>query len=324
MDSGHPKEVAIVTGSNTGIGRETALSLAKDGMKVFMACRSADRGHEAASYIREACPEADVEVLLLDLKTLDSVRKCATDFKSRNLPLKLLVNNAGVTLGTPWYTDEGVGGSAQVNYLGHYVLTRLLEDSLVAGAPSRVVNVSSIMGRGVTIPDPEKFFKDFRAGQYAQAKLANILFSFELQRRWQVKGIQTCAVDPGAVMSDIWRRSRFNKPPISWGMKVAFAPTWDGATPVYHAATTPLKTEQDKTPLRLFARGGFAWWGVTKPSPTPILQLTAAALDWPVRFLSRGMFFSKVEEVPANPQAYDEKLASKLWSLSADIAGLPE
>ena len=63
---------------------------------------------------------------------------------------------------------------------------------------------------------------------------------------------------------------------------------------------------------------------VTKPTPTSILQLTAAALDWPVRYLSRGMFFSKVEEVPANPQAYDEKLASKLWSLSADIAGLPE
>jgi len=180
------------------------------------------------------------------------------------------------------------------------------------------------MSRGVKFPDPEKFLRDFEAGQYSQSKLANILFTFELQRRWQGKGIQACAVDPGAVFSDIWRTSIYNKPPISWALKVAFAPTWDGAMPVYHAATTPLKTDHDKSPFRLFARGGFAWWGVTKPNSPPIFGLTAAALDWPVRYLSRGLFFSKVVQVPANPQAYDEDLASKLWSLSADVAGVSE
>lgn len=318
------KPVAIVTGSNTGIGKETALSLAKDGMKVFIASRNVDKGREAASYIRESCPGADVDVLLLDLSTLESVRNCATQFKSRNLPLKLLVNNAAANSSEPWYTPEGVGRLCMVNYLGHYVLTRLLEDSLVAGAPSRVVNVSSIMSRYARLSKPEKFLKEFDCGKYSATKLANILFSFELQRRWQGKGIQACAVDPGAVSSDIWRNSVFNKPPLSWALKVAFAPASDGAVPVHHAATTPLKTEPGTTPLRLFARGGFTWWGVTSPNSIPLLGLLAATFDWPIRCLSKGAFFSKVVEVSAARQAYDEKVASNMWSLSASIAGLPD
>ncbi|KAH9542587.1 hypothetical protein CY35_13G015400 [Sphagnum magellanicum] len=317
------KRVAIVTGSNTGIGRETALSLARDGMKVFLACRSVDKAHEAATYIRESSKGADVDILLLDLRTLESVRKCAADFKSHNLPLHLLVNNAGVALGTPWYTSEGVGGSAQVNYLGPYVLTRLLEDKLVAGAPSRVVNVSSAMHRRARIDNPEKFLREFKEGDYSQAKLANVLFTFELQRRWQGKGVQACAVDPGAVASDIWRRSLFNQKPWKWLVKLLFAPTWDGAIPVVHAATTPLDDTQKDTQLRLFARGGFAWPVAVQPRPSTFFGMCGAALDWPIRNLSRGWLLSEVKEVPANPIAYDTNLASKLWTLSADIANLP-
>jgi NAD(P)-dependent dehydrogenase (short-subunit alcohol dehydrogenase family) len=97
MDVDASKRVAIVTGANTGIGRETALGLAKAGMKVFLACRNADKAREAATYIRQSCShipggQADVDILVLDLQSLQSVRKCATDFKSRNLPLHLLVN----------------------------------------------------------------------------------------------------------------------------------------------------------------------------------------------------------------------------------------
>jgi retinol dehydrogenase-12 len=147
------KKVAIVTGGNTGLGKETALALAKVDIKVFITCRSVDKGREAVTYIQDACPTADVEILLLDLKTLESVRKCAAEFKSRKLPLNILVNNAGAAMGKPWYTQEGVGGSAQVNHLGAYTLTRLLEEELTLGAPSRVVNVSSVTHRLASMPD---------------------------------------------------------------------------------------------------------------------------------------------------------------------------
>ncbi|CAK9863954.1 unnamed protein product [Sphagnum jensenii] len=289
MDVDASKRVAIVTGANTGIGRETALGLAKAGMKVFLACRNADKAREAATYIRQSCShipggQADVDILVLDLQSLQSVRKCATDFKSRNLPLHLLVNNAGVNPihipGPPWYTAEGVGVSAQINYLGPYVLTRLLEKNLVAAAPSRVVNVSSIRHRQGKMQDPvyhdvlrEKFLRDFEAASYTEAKLANILFTFELQRRWQ------------GTLHDLQTR-------------------------------------------------------VVAPTLSEFVLVCAVALDWQIRNLSsywgrRGRrrdstnrsgssrFLSNCKEVPANPIAYDANLASKLWTLSAEIAGLP-
>jgi NAD(P)-dependent dehydrogenase (short-subunit alcohol dehydrogenase family) len=84
----------------------------------------------------------------------------------------------------------------------------------------QVVNVSSVMHRRARIDDPEKFLREFKEGDYSQAKLANVLFTFELQRRWQGKGVQACAVDPGAVASDIWRRSLFNRKPWKWLVKV--------------------------------------------------------------------------------------------------------
>ncbi|CAM6004670.1 unnamed protein product [Sphagnum balticum] len=361
MDVDASKPVAIVTGANTGIGRETALGLAKAGMKVFLACRNADKAREAATYIRQSCShipggQADVDILVLDLQSLQSVRKCATDFKSRNLPLHLLVNNAGVNPihipGPPWYTAEGVGVSAQINYLGPYVLTRLLEENLVAAAPSRVVNVSSIRHRQAKMHDPvyhdvlrEKFLRDFEAASYTEAKLANILFTFELQRRWQGKGIQSCAVDPGAVASDIWKRTKYNRPPWKWLAKIAFAPTWDGALPVLHAATSPLvhddaQLQNTTASLRLFARGAFAWPMVVAPTLSEFVLVCAVALDWQIRNLSSYCWgrrrrrrkstnrsgssrLSNCKEVPANPIAYDANLASKLWTLSAEIAGLP-
>lgn len=317
------KKVAIVTGGNTGIGRETALALVKDGMKVFITCRSVDKGRESVAYIQDACPTADLEILLLDLKTLDSVRKCASEFKSRKLPLSVLVNNAGSAMGKSWYTEEGVGGSAQVNYLGHYVFTRLLEEELALGAPSRVVNVSSITHRQAIIPDADTFLKKFSGGLYVECKLANVLFTLEAQRQWQGKGIQSAAVDPGAVWSDIWRRSKFNKPPFSWVLKATYAPTWDGAKPVIYAATAPYDApKKEQAPVRYFARGCFASPLITSIYPGRLLfHLLGSFLDWPIRKLSGGALCSQVKDVPAAPAAYDTKLSASLWKQSALVAG---
>ncbi|CAM6125647.1 unnamed protein product [Calypogeia fissa] len=320
------QKVAIVTGANTGIGRETALALAKDDVKVFITCRDWDKGREAVKYIQDACPTADVEIILLDLKTLDSVRRAAAEFKSKKLPLNILVNNAGSAMGKPWYTAEGVGGSAQVNYLGAYAFTRLLEEELTLGAPSRVVNVSSITHRHASIETAVKFLKNFKAGLYAECKLASVLFTHEAQRQWQGKGIESASVDPGAVWSDIWRRSKFNKPPFSWLLKVCYAPTWDGAKPVIYAATAPYDPpKKEKEPVRFFARGCFASPLVTYPIPGgQLIHVIASFLDWPIRKFSRGAFCSQIKDVPAAPIAYDKNLASSLWKESAIIVGLDD
>eukprot|EP00246_Nothoceros_aenigmaticus_P002192 TRINITY_DN12993_c0_g1_i1.p1 TRINITY_DN12993_c0_g1~~TRINITY_DN12993_c0_g1_i1.p1 ORF type:complete len:326 (+),score=35.03 TRINITY_DN12993_c0_g1_i1:430-1407(+) len=318
--------VAIVTGANTGIGRETALALAKDGIKVFLACRSLSKADEAIEYILKSVPEADVEALELDLRTLESVHKCANQFKSKKLPLNILVNNAGAAMGTSWYTPEGVGGSAQVNFLGPYVLTRLLEKNLIEGAPSRVVNVSSITHRHARIRDADKFLRDFKSGLYGHTKLANVLFTSELQRRWGDRGVEAIAVDPGSVSSDIWRRSKYNRPPFSWVLKSAYAPTWDGAKAVIYSASSPLDSEKSKQgrPFKYIARGAFTWSVVTTAKPIGILHLFVTFLDWPLRWASRGYLCSQIKDVPAAPWAYDKELAATIWNKAGAITGFDQ
>ncbi|CAM6058423.1 unnamed protein product [Sphagnum tenellum] len=105
------------------------------------------------------------------------------------------------------------------------------------------------------------------------------------------KGVQACAVDPGAVASDIWKRTKYNRPPWKWLAKIAFAPTWDGALPVLHAATTPLvhddaQLQNTTASLRLFARGAFAWPMVVAPTLSEFVLVCAVALDWQIRNLS--------------------------------------
>ncbi|OAE27912.1 hypothetical protein AXG93_3309s1080 [Marchantia polymorpha subsp. ruderalis] len=281
------KQVAIVTGANTGIGRETALALAKSDIKVFLACRNVDKGREAVGYIQDACPGADVEVLHLDMMSMDSIRKCASEFKSRKLPLNILVNNAGFNSQEPSYSPEGIGGSAQVSFLNKY-----------------------------------------EEGLYARTKLANALFAHEAQLRWQGQGIESSAVDPGSVYSDIWRNQAFGRPPFSWLLKALYAPTWDGAKPVIYAAIAPYSAEKkNNRPYRFFARGVFASPLITS-SPPRVLELPVALatlfgslIDWPVRRLTGGLIWGKVKEVAGPKFSYDRDFSSRLWKHAATVAG---
>ncbi|KAG6547808.1 hypothetical protein Mapa_010623 [Marchantia paleacea] len=322
------KKVAIVTGANTGIGRETALALAKQEMKVFLACRNVDKGREAVGYIQDAYPGADVEVLHLDLMSMDSIRKCASEFKSRKLPLNILVNNAGLNPFGVFYTAEGIGGSAQVNYLGPYTFTRLLEEDLTRGAPSRVVNVSSVRSRHSDVFNPVSFLNKFEEGLYARTKLANVLFTHEAQLRWQGQGIESSAVDPGAVWSDIWRDQIFSRPPLSWVMKALYSPTWDGAKPVIHAAIAPYSAQKKgNRPYRFFARGVFASPVVTTTPPkvlelpVGLATLLGSLIDWPVRRLTGGVMWGEVKEVAGPKFSYDREFSSRLWKHAAAVAG---
>ncbi len=176
----------LVTGGNTGIGRATAEGLAAGGGRVYLACRSAAKGEEAAAAIRAATGSSSVSVLPLDLADLDSVRSGAAAFLALGEPLNVLVNNAGVA-GVHGLTRQGFELMFGVNHLGHFLLTSLLLEHLTASAPARVVTVASdahYSARGIDFAALRRRARHVTGlPEYAVSKLCNVLFSQELARR---------------------------------------------------------------------------------------------------------------------------------------------
>lgn len=202
-------DVALVTGANTGIGRVTARELARQGRHVIVACRDETKGREAVAAIRSETGSHSVEFLRLDLGSLASVRAAAREFLAKGIPLRLLVNNAGVG-GQRGQTADGFEIHFGVNHLGHFLLTSLLRDTLVASAPARIVNVSSkahVDAKGIDWSRVEGSTRTVTGlPEYAVSKLANILFTKELARRLAGTGVTAYALHPGVIASDVWRR----------------------------------------------------------------------------------------------------------------------
>lgn len=192
---------AVVTGANSGLGRQTAERLAAAGAHVTLACRSVERGEQAAAAIRAAAPDAQVDVESLDLADLASVRACAQRIANDGRPLDLLVNNAGVMATPQRETVDGFELQFGTNHLGHFALTGLLLGALRAAPNPRVVTVSSTMHRIGSIDFDnlqwQHGYGPWRA--YGRSKLANLLFARELQVRADAAGIplRSCASHPG-------------------------------------------------------------------------------------------------------------------------------
>ena len=201
-------KIAVVTGASAGIGVETARALAAAGARVVLAARNAERTEAAAESIRERVPGADLEVGTLDLTSLDNVRAFAAWYLDRHDELQLLVNNAGVMF-TPFeHTADGFEMQFGTNHVGHFLLTCLLVPALLAGAPSRVVNLSSggHMGSDIVWDDPNFERRDYdKFAAYGQSKTANILFSVELDRRLADRGVHAYAVHPGMIATELGR-----------------------------------------------------------------------------------------------------------------------
>ncbi len=229
----------LITGANTGIGRATAADLASRGGRVYLACRSEDKGRAAVAAIVTATGNEAVSFLPLDLADLASVRKCAEQFLARDEPLHVLINNGGVA-GQRGMTPDGFELTFGVNHLGHFALTTALLDRLAASAPARVVNVSSdahFQARGIdfeAVRRPTASVTGMR--EYAVSKLANVLFTQELARRAEGRGVTTYALHPGVVASDIWRRVPW---PIRPLIKLRMISPEDGARTSLYCATAP-------------------------------------------------------------------------------------
>ena len=203
-----PGQVALITGGNVGIGRITAIELAKKGFKVVIAGRSLERTQAVLDDIKSLKVDEQAIFLPLDLASLVSVRECAQLFLQLNLPLHLLVNNAGVA-GLRGLTKDGFEMTFGVNHLGHFLLTQLVLEKMQSSGLSRIVTVSSRAHKRTAGIDWDALCQPTRSWtgihEYAVSKLANLLFSAELTKRVQGTSISTYSLHPGVVDTEIWR-----------------------------------------------------------------------------------------------------------------------
>jgi NAD(P)-dependent dehydrogenase (short-subunit alcohol dehydrogenase family) len=199
----------VITGGNTGIGKETAVGLARAGMHVVITSRDRGRGNAAVDDIRARAESDAVEVMALDLADFASIRRFAEDFLARHDRLDVLINNAGLVQTSRSETVDGFETTFGVNHLGPFLLTQLLLDRIRASAPSRVVVVSSHAHKGarqgLDFDDlqSEGSYSGFRV--YGKTKLANIYFARELARRLEGTGVTANALHPGFVASRFGR-----------------------------------------------------------------------------------------------------------------------
>jgi retinol dehydrogenase 12 len=197
-------KVCMVTGANAGIGKETAAELARRGAHVVMVSRSRERGEIARADIISSTGNHRVDLLLADLSSQASIRAMAAQFKETHDRLDVLVNNAGAFLQQRQESVDGIEMTFALNHLGYFMTTLLLWDRLVAGEPARVINVSSDAHRMAKINfndlQRKRWYQGFQA--YGQSKLANVLFTYELDRRRGGAAVTINAAHPGFVASN--------------------------------------------------------------------------------------------------------------------------
>ena len=233
---------AVITGANTGLGYETAAALAAKGARVVLAVRNLEKGKAAADLITRATPGASVAIQELDLTSLESIRAAADELRSDHAAIDLLINNAGVMFTPKSTTKDGFELQFGTNHLGHFALTNLLLDRVQAVPGSRIVTVSSVghrFARAIRFDDLQWERSYSRVGAYGQAKLANLMFTYELQRRLQGTNTIAVAAHPGGSRTELTR----NLPPLVAAVTRLAEPLFQsaemGALPTLRAATDP-------------------------------------------------------------------------------------
>lgn len=211
-------KIVIVTGGNSGIGFEAVKYFAIHGAKTIIACRSSQKGNESRNKIISEHPEAQIEVMQLDLTDLSSVKSFAENFKKKYSSLDILLNNAGIMTVPYSLTKDGFESQIGVNHFGHFALTGSLLEILKTTTNSRVVNVSSIAHKGGKILfDDIKFEKNYNPmTAYRRSKLANLLFTYELQRIFERNSYNSIALaaHPGVSQTNLFKHVE-NKFPLN-------------------------------------------------------------------------------------------------------------
>ncbi|MFG1894862.1 SDR family NAD(P)-dependent oxidoreductase [Micromonospora zamorensis] len=279
--------VAVVTGANTGLGFETARRLAERGASVVLAVRDTQKGKLAAARIN-----GDVSVRELDLTSLESVRAAAAGLRAAHPRIDLLINNAGVMYTPKQTTRDGFEMQFGTNHLGHFALTGLLLDLLLPVPGSRVVTVSSTGHRiraAIHFDDLQWERSYGRAAAYGQSKLANLMFTYELQRRLAAHGTTVAvAAHPGVSNTELTRNTpSVVRRPVTWLAPVITQPATAGALPTLRAATDPSVL-------------GGQYYG-----PDGLGEV-------------RG----HPRLVTSSPESYDVTVQQRLWAVSEDLTGV--
>ncbi len=261
--------------------------LARHGARVILAARDRGRVEFAARLMEAASPQASVAVQLLDLADLGSVRRCAADFTRCNDGLDIQVNNAGVAGGPRRLTADGLEAHFQINYLGHFALTGLLQPALRARAGARVVTVSSdVAARGrIDFDDLQCESHYGWIAAYAQSKLAALLFAFELDRRSRHVGVGSFAAHPGAVNTRLlvgkeadWGRPRRGMEHLIRAIQIVLGRSAEaGAVPILYQATAPLAKSAD-----YMGPGGKNGYPTVSKAPRAALNEPVARHLWEV------------------------------------------
>jgi NAD(P)-dependent dehydrogenase (short-subunit alcohol dehydrogenase family) len=273
-------KVVLVTGGNTGIGKETAVQLAQQGATVAITSRDAAKGAAAAADIATRGKTGEVKVFALDLGSFASIRACAEEVLKSFDRLDVLVNNAGAILGDQRTSEEGFELTLGGNHLGTFLLTSLLIDRIRKAGGGRVVTVASIAHRGASELSEADFYPGdgYRGmGAYSKSKFANILFARELAKREQESGsdVSSFAVHPGGVRSEFGLGGDMNRI-MQTGLRVVsmspfYISTKAGAGPsVYCASQSGLESQSGA----YLQRSAFGNWG-----PVKITSPNAAAQD---------------------------------------------
>ncbi len=286
--------IAVVTGANTGLGYQTAAVLAQRGAHVVLAVRNLEKGNHALAGIVAAHPQADVTLQELDLSSLDSVRAAANKLRSAYPRIDLLINNAGVMWTPKQVTADGFELQFGTNHLGHFALTGLLLDNLLPVRGSRVVTVSSVGHRlraAIHFDDLQWEHRYSRVGAYGQAKLANLLFTYDLQRRLAARETPTTiavAAHPGGSNTELARNlPAVFKPVVAVFNAVGTQSAAMGALPTLRAATDP-----DVQGGQYYGPDGL---GEQRGHP---------------------------KVVSSSAQSHDEDLQRRLWKVSEELTGV--
>jgi NAD(P)-dependent dehydrogenase (short-subunit alcohol dehydrogenase family) len=276
-------KTCMITGATSGIGRATAIELARRGARLIVVCRDRTRGESLVREIGEQAGSEEVQLMLADLASLQSIRQLAADFLATAQPLHLLLNNAGVVNLQRQLSVDGFEEVFAVNHLAYFLLTHLLLDRLKAGSAARIVNVASDahkFGGAIDFDDlgSEKSYGTMRV--YARSKLANIMFTYELARRLQGTGVTVNCLHPGAVSTGLGKNNGKLAQVLIGFLRPFFKTPEQGAATSIYLASSP------------------AVEGVS------------------------GKYFVNSKERRSSKASYDVAAQQRLWKVSEDLTGL--
>jgi retinol dehydrogenase-14 len=278
-------KVILITGANSGIGKETALGLANMGASLVLVSRDEAKGQAAVKEIIQRSSNNSVELIIADLLLQKEVRRAAAEFLKTHSRLDVLINNAGTNFPSYAETEDGIERTMAVNYFAPFLLTNLLLDVLIKSGPSRVVNVASIghFGRRLDLDNltRDKSMGASGLGAYGRSKLALVLFTYELARRLKGKPVTANCLHPGTIRTNIWSHA-------------------GAVSPITRFASLFMKSAKEGAQTSIYLASSPEVEGVS------------------------GKYFDNSKSVPSSPESYDEVVASKLWDLSEKITYLTE